>query len=126
MHAEILLDSYLGKRIKQMQAMRAFIGIRKHHSEAMGAVEYVGNPHAYDRLDRIQKITVLVDSGILIEVPYERSWPAFALTAILTIALGVGANTALFGVIYTVLIQPLRFRDPGKLVHRISRLARSS
>src|SRR5271157_3724337 len=42
--------------------------------------------------------------------------PVFAAAAILTIALGVGANTALFGVIYTVLIQPLPFRDPGKLV----------
>ena len=45
-----------------------------------------------------------------------RRRPAFALAAILTVALGVGANTALFGVIYTVLIQPLPFRDPGKLV----------
>ncbi|MGP0072880.1 MAG: ABC transporter permease [Bryobacteraceae bacterium] len=45
-----------------------------------------------------------------------RRRPAFALAAILTIALGVGANTALFGVIDAVLIQPLPFRDPGKLV----------
>ena len=45
-----------------------------------------------------------------------RRRPAFALAAILTIALGVGANTALFAVIYTVLLQPLPFRDPGKLV----------
>ena len=45
-----------------------------------------------------------------------RRRPSFALAAILTIALGVGANTALFGVIYAVLIQPLPFRDPGKLV----------
>jgi predicted permease len=45
-----------------------------------------------------------------------RRRPAFALAAILTLALGVGANTALFGVIYAVLIQPLPFRDPGQLV----------
>ena len=45
-----------------------------------------------------------------------RRRPAFALAAILTIALAVGANTALFSVIYTVLIQPLPFRDPGRLV----------
>jgi predicted permease len=34
----------------------------------------------------------------------------------LTVALAIGANTALFGVIYAVLIQPLPFRDPSKLV----------
>jgi predicted permease len=45
-----------------------------------------------------------------------RRRPAFAVAAILTIALGVGANTALFVVIDTVLIQPLPFRDPDKLV----------
>ena len=45
-----------------------------------------------------------------------RRRPVFALAAILTVALAVGANTALFGVIYAVLIQPLPFHDPAKLV----------
>ncbi len=45
-----------------------------------------------------------------------RRRPVFALIAILTIALGIGANTALFGVIYSVLLRPLPFRDPGRLV----------
>ena len=42
--------------------------------------------------------------------------PAFCLAAILTIALAVGANTALFGAIYAVLIQPLPFERPARLV----------
>jgi len=42
--------------------------------------------------------------------------PAFTLAAVLTVALGIGANTALFAVVYSVLIRPLPFRDPGKLV----------
>ena len=54
--------------------------------------------------------------GMRSEVRSLRHRPAFASAAILTVALGIGANTALFGVIYSVLIRPLPFRDPGQLV----------
>jgi predicted permease len=42
--------------------------------------------------------------------------PGFAITAILTLALGIGATTALFTVVNAVLIEPLPFPDSGKLV----------
>lgn len=42
--------------------------------------------------------------------------PAFAITAMLTIALGIGANTAVYAVIHAVLLEPLPFRDPKALV----------
>lgn len=42
--------------------------------------------------------------------------PGFASIAILVIALGIGANVALFTVVRSVLLKPLPFRDPGRLM----------
>src|SRR5260221_329314 len=54
--------------------------------------------------------------------PWRLAWrslirrPGYTLTAILMLILGIGANTALFSVVDTILLKPLPFPHPDRLV----------
>jgi predicted permease len=60
-------------------------------------------------------------NGLLQDVRYAlrqfRKSPRFAFTAIISLLLGIGATTAIFSVIYAVLIDPYPYKDADRMVH---------
>src|ERR1700684_1826179 len=46
-----------------------------------------------------------------------RKAPGFVLTAVLSLMLGIGATTAIFSVIYGVLLDPYPYKDANRMVH---------
>jgi putative ABC transport system permease protein len=114
-HLERQVDSYMRNGLSRAEAVRRarieFGGldeIREAHRDARG-------------------VRLLLDLGrdVRFAVRQLRRSPSFAIAALLCLALGIGATTAIFSVVNTILLRPLPYTDSDRLV-RLSEYSPSS
>jgi predicted permease len=85
----------------------------------LAALRAFGNPAALRDQTRAAWSWSGVESLLReLRISFRTLWrtPGFALTAVLIMALGIGANVALFTVVRSVLLKPLPYQDPERLV----------
>jgi predicted permease len=110
MRIDALVSLGLSRDAARTQALREF-GDLDDARRYIGAVD-----HDIEAAQRRSEIMHDLWQDIGYAIRKLRAAPAFALAAIVTLALGIGANTAIFSVVNGVLLEPLPFPQANRLV----------
>ena len=111
------LNEEIASHLRMAIADRMARGESRDQAERAARAEFGNVTH-------VQEVTREVRRGIWLERLAQdlryglralRRTPAFTAVALLTLALAIGANSAVFTVVNNVLLRPLPFRDPGRL-----------
>jgi predicted permease len=108
------LDSYLEHATEEFIAR----GLDPRAARTAAHRKLGNTTQVCEEVYRMNTISFLEETArnIRFSVRALRKSPAFAAAAILTMAIGIGANTAVFSVVDGVLLKPLAYREPERLV----------
>jgi putative ABC transport system permease protein len=118
------LSFHIAERADQLHAQ----GLSREEATRRARIQF-GNPFVQRERTRDVDIAGWADAtmrNVRYAVRTLSHTPGFTVTVVLTLALGIGANIAVFSAIDAVLLRPLPFPDSGRLVRILQKTARTT
>ncbi len=112
------LDTELGFHIQELVDDNIASGMLPEEARRQAILEFGGRQQMKEELRDVHRSALLdgVVANLKAAVRFIRKSPSFALTVILTLAIGIGANTAVFSAINAILLRPLAYPEADSLV----------
>src|SRR6184192_3729053 len=113
------LDSELRFHIEELTEANIAAGMSPEEARRRAMLEFGGPEQIKEELRDVHRVPILETTlkNLKWTLRLLRKSPSFSVVVILTLALGIGANSAVFSAIYAVLLRPLPFPNGDQLVN---------
>jgi putative ABC transport system permease protein len=115
---EVQLDSELRFHIEELVKANLTAGMEPGEARKQARLDFGGTEQVKEEMRDIYRIAVAeaMLANMRSAVSFMRKSPLFSVTVVLTLALGIGANSAVFSAIDAILLRPLPFPDGDQLM----------
>lgn len=112
------LDSEIGFHIDALTEENIAAGMSPAEARRQAQLEFGGREQIKEELRDVYRVQILDTAAMNLKAAFRflRKSPSFSIAVILTLALGIGANSAVFSAIDAILLKPLPFPDGDQLV----------
>src|SRR5712664_90712 len=112
------LDTELRFHIDKLTSDNIAAGMAPDEARRQAILEFGGREQVMEDLRDVHRVSIIETSLANLKSAFRfiRKSPSFSMTVILTLALGIGANSAVFSALDAILLRPLPFPDGDQLM----------
>src|SRR5439155_9515622 len=112
------LDSELRFHIEELTEANVAAGLTPEEARRRAVLEFGGREQVKEELRDVHRVSIIESTLANLKSAFRfiRKSPSFSITVIVTLALGIGANSAVFSAIDAILLRPLPFPNGDQLM----------